>query len=241
MSVPVATLHATSDERAGGASCGSVGRQPGGVTIDTHVTAHLAAEDTPRDAAHDLAHIRRVAHRAEEIARAEGADARTVTICVAAAWLHDLVYLPKNHPDAAQCAERAAGLIPAFAARAGLADHADEIATAVAEHSFSGGRAPSTFASRVLQDADRLEAIGAIGIARCFATGGSMGAALWHSETPFGDARTLDDKAFSLDHFERKLLKLAPAMNTAHGRALAQRRDATMRAFLDALRDELAP
>jgi uncharacterized protein len=206
--------------------------------LEALVTQHIAHEPHLRDPAHDLGHIRRVARAAKHIAEAEGAD---VEVCIAAAWLHDLVFLPKNHPDSATTAERTAALIPGAAAHVGLGDRAEVIRTAVAEHSFSGGRAPTTLESAVLQDADRLDAIGAIGIARCFATGGSFGGALWHPADPFArSGRALDDKAFSLDHFDRKLLKLGPAMNTAAGRALAMAREETMAAFLAALRTELA-
>ena len=205
--------------------------------LEAMVTNHIASEPHPRDPAHDLGHIRRVARTAHHIADAEGAD---VEVCLAAAWLHDLVFLPKNHPDASTTATRTAALIPGAAAHIGLGDSAEAIRTAVAEHSFSAGRPPTTLESAVLQDADRLDAIGAIGIARCFATGGSFGGALWHPEDPFArSGRGLDDKAFSLDHFERKLLKLGPAMNTAAGRALAMAREEAMAAFLAALRTEL--
>ena len=203
------------------------------------IAARFAAETHVRDSAHDLAHVLRVAGHARVIGEAEGAD---VEVCVAAAWLHDLVYLPKNHPDASETAARAAALIPELAveADAGLDDRVGEIQTAVAEHSFSRGLRASTLESAVLQDADRLDAIGAIGIARCFATGGSFGGALWHPDDPFAKGgRALDDKAFSLDHFERKLLRLAPEMNTAAGRAMAAVREETMAAFLSALRSEL--
>lgn len=207
--------------------------------LEALVAARFAAEAVVRDSAHDLAHVRRVAGHARAIGEAEGAD---VEVCVAAAWLHDLVYLPKNHPDASETAARTAALIPEVAAEAdvGLEDKIHDIETAVAEHSFSRGLRASTLESAVLQDADRLDAIGAIGVARCFATGGSFGGALWHPDDPFArGGRALDDKAFSLDHFERKLLRLAPEMNTAAGRALAAVREETMAAFLSALRSEL--
>ena len=87
----------------------------------------------------------------------------------------------------------------------------------------------------------RLEALGAIGIARVFATGASFGAGLWHPEDPWAEGRELDDKAWSLDHFERKLLRLAAGMTTAAGRRRAGARQRTMTAYLDALRAELLP
>lgn len=205
--------------------------------LERLVARHIAAEGAPRDSAHDLAHIRRVAGHAWHIAESEGADVET---CLGAAWFHDLVYLPKNHPQASETAARAAALLGPFCDEAGLGSRTEEIRTAVAEHSFSAGLRPTTLESAVLQDADRLDAIGAIGIARCFATGGSFGSALWHPDDPLNrTGRPLDDKRFALDHFERKLLRLGPTMNTAAGRSLAVAREETMAAFLAALRAEL--
>jgi uncharacterized protein len=202
-------------------------------------SAHLLARlerrfaQERRDGAHDLAHCLRVARLAVTLALEEGADAEA---CAAAALLHDLVYLPKNHPDSSGTARMGAQLalewcreIPELAGRAEL------IAGAVATHSFSGGARPSNLPGAVLQDADRLEALGAIGLARVFATGGAMGAGLWHPEDPWGRERALDDKRWSLDHFQTKLLKLKAGMHTAAGRRLAGARDQVLRDFLAAL------
>lgn len=190
-----------------------------------------------RDGAHDLSHALRVAQNAQALAQREGADVET---CVAAALLHDLVYLPKNHPDSPCTGALGAELARAWCRETpGLADKTEAIVAAIATHSFSSGAQPTTLEGAVLQDADRLEAIGAIGLARCFATGGAMGAALWHAEDPWGDRRELDDKRFSLDHFELKLLKLAAAMNTDAGRSLAEARHQVLTSFLTALRQEL--
>lgn len=200
--------------------------------------AHLAAEPFPRDAAHDLGHILRVARLAGALAGEEGADAET---CVAAALLHDLVFRPKNHPESPLTARMAADLVPLWCRETpGLEPRAEAIAAAVATHSWSGGQAPATLEAAVVQDADRLEALGAIGIARVFATGASFGAGLWHPEDPWAEDRELDDKAWSLDHFERKLLKLAAGMTTAAGRRRAEGRQGLMAAYLEALRSELA-
>lgn len=191
-----------------------------------------------RDGAHDLSHALRVARNAESLAREEGAN---VEVCVAAALLHDLVYLPKNHPDSAQTA-----VLGATEARAWcrdipeLAQRGEAIAEAIATHSFSRGASPTTPEGAVLQDADRLEAIGAIGLARCFATGGAMGAGMWHAEDPWAEHRTLDDKRFSLDHFEQKLLGLAARMNTRAGLRHAEARHSVLVTFLEALRSELS-
>ena len=199
---------------------------------------HLAAEPFPRDAAHDLGHILRVARLARNLAASEGADAE---VCVAAALLHDLVYRPKNHPESPLTARMAADLVPRWCLETpGLETRAKAIAAAVASHSWSGGLHPASLEAAVVQDADRLEALGAIGIARVFATGASFGAGLWHPEDPWAEGRDLDDKAWSLDHFEKKLLKLADGMKTTAGRRLAEGRQRTLLTYLDALRAELA-
>ncbi len=190
-----------------------------------------------RDGAHDLAHCRRVAELARTIALEAGADAEA---CVAAALLHDLVYLPKNHPDSSRTARMAEQLALEWCRETPeLAGRAELIAGAVASHSFSGGEQPTSLPGAVLQDADRLEALGAIGLARVFATGGAMGAGLWHPEDPWGRRRPLDDKQWSLDHFQTKLLELKDGMHTAAGRRLAEARDQVLRDFLTALQDEL--
>ncbi|HJU84335.1 MAG TPA: HD domain-containing protein [Holophagaceae bacterium] len=201
------------------------------------LTAHIAAEPFPRDGAHDLAHILRVARLAARIAAAEGADRDT---CVAAALMHDLVYVPKNHPDSPRTAQMAAELVPRWCRETpGLESRAEAVAHAVETHSWSGGGEAGTLEAAVVQDADRLEALGAIGIARVFATGASFGSSLWHPEDPWGAARELDDKAYTLDHFFRKLLKLAEGMKTPTGRRMAAGRQKVLQDYLGALREEL--
>ncbi len=198
---------------------------------------HLSAEPFQRDAAHDLGHILRVARLAYRLAKEEGADPE---VCVAGALLHDLVYRPKNHLESPQTAQMAADLVPRWCQEsAGLESRAEAVADAVASHSWSGGGTPASPEAAVVQDADRLEALGAIGVARVFATGASFGAGLWHPEDPWAESRELDDKAWSLDHFERKLLKLEADMKTTAGQRLAVARQRTMLAYLKALRAEL--
>jgi len=191
-----------------------------------------------RDGAHDLSHALRVARNAQSLAEEEGAEP---DICVAAALMHDLVYRPKNHPDSPRTAALGAEMALAWCREIpGLAAKGEAIAAAIATHSFSGGAQPAGLEGAVLQDADRLEAIGAIGLARCFATGGAMGAGMWHRSDPWGRHRDLDDKSYSLDHFELKLLKLAGRMNTAAGRRQAESRHRVLLDFLAALKAELA-
>lgn len=197
---------------------------------------HFDAGPT-RDGAHNLAHALRVARNAEALAREAGADVET---CLAAALLHDLVYLPKNHPDSPRTASLGAEAARSWCAEEpALADRMEAICEAIRTHSFSSGARPTSLEGAILQDADRLEALGAIGLARCFATGGAMGAGLWHEADPWGRARELDDKRWSLDHFPCKLLKLADTMNTPAGLREARARHAVLESFLAALKNEL--
>lgn len=88
-------------------------------------------------------------------------------------------------------------------------------------------------------DADRLEALGAIGLARVFAVSGALGVALFDAEDPFAQRRVLNDKQFALDHFQTKLLKLPETMQTARGRELAQYNAAFLVTWMAKLSAEL--
>jgi uncharacterized protein len=189
------------------------------------------------DAAHDRAHIERVVHTGRQLARAEGAQREVV---VPAAWLHDCVVLPKDHPDRSQAATRAAEAARRFLAEAGYPDpwH-DTIAHAIAAHSHSGDVAPETTEAKVVQDADRLDALGAVGLARCFMVGGALDHALYRPDDPFCNARPPDDSSYTLDHLYAKLLDLPATMQTDAGRVEAERRVQFMRTYLSQLADEI--
>lgn len=197
-------------------------------------------ESMAGDAAHDLAHIRRVVRTAVQLAEAEGADPWVV---VPAAWLHDVVTVAKDAPDRA----RASGLAAAAAAEwlrqrdEYPADRIPAVAHAIEAHSFSAGIEPQTVEARVVQDADRLDALGAIGIARCYATAAALGSRLVHPDDPVpgpSPSRPLDDCRFATDHFYVKLLRLPETMRTDAGRAEGERRAAFMRTFLGELARE---
>ena len=200
----------------------------------------LARQRTPGDEpAHDFQHVTRVAHNARLIAEAEGAR---VEIAAGAALLHELFNYPKDHPDSAKsgdvCAEQALAVLrdeqwPAADAQA--------IADCIRVHSFSRGIHPETLEARVLQDADRLDAIGAIGIARCFATCAAMKRPFYEPADPFCNEREPDDKLWGVDHFYRKLLKIPATLHTRTARELAAGRAQFMEAYLGQLAQELAP
>lgn len=173
------------------------------------------------DGAHDPGHLRRVWRNCQRIALDEGpAD---MEVLRAAAWLHDLVNLPKDHPDRRSASRLSGRAAAEFLGRAGFpADRIGAVVHAIEAHSFSAGITPETPEARILQDADRLEALGALGIARLFHVAGAMGAALFDDADPMARNRALDDKRFALDHLETKLLRLPETMQTATGRLLAE-------------------
>ncbi len=188
------------------------------------------------DGAHDLGHLRRVWANCQRIA---GGDA-DMEVLEAAAYFHDVVNLAKSAPDRARASTLSAEAACTYLATTDFpASKLAAVAHAIAAHSFSAGIAPLTLEARILQDADRLEALGAIGIARMFHVAGSMGALLFDAEDPMAEARALDDRHFSLDHLETKLFTLPGLMQTQMGRRLAEERVAWMRAFRDRLLDEI--
>ena len=189
------------------------------------------------DPAHDEQHIARVVATARRLAEAEGADP---TIAIPAAWLHDCVTVAKDSPQRAEASRLAAAAATDFLAAIGYPVEAlPGIAHAVEAHSFSAGIPPRTIEARVVQDADRLDALGAIGIARTLALGGARGAPLYATIEPFPHTRQPDDRASTIDHFYTKLLTLAGTMQTATGRAEAAARTAFMRDFLAQLGREI--
>jgi uncharacterized protein len=205
--------------------------------------AGLLAEARSRDAAqpapdptHDTAHALRVARWTLRL----GGDAVVAREAIAAALLHDAVNLPKDSPQRATASERSAAHARERLAALGFEPAAAErIADAVRDHSFSRGAVPTTTLGRALQDADRLEALGAIGLLRCVSTGVRMGGAWFDGEDPWASARPLDDIRFSVDHFFTKLLRLPGTMRTEAGGEEAERRAAFLRAFLAQLGHEL--
>jgi uncharacterized protein len=203
--------------------------------------ANLATQVMPlldtTDGAHDFAHLLRVWHNAQAITAVEGGRP---DILAAAALLHDCVAVEKSSPLRARAsllaAERAAEILRGLGwPTAAITD----VARAIAAHSFSAGIAPTTLEARVLQDADRLDALGHIGIARCFYIAGRMGSAIYDAGDVSAKRRPLDDTRYALDHFRTKLLRLGEGFQTATGARMAVERTRVMAAFLDGFEAEL--
>lgn len=183
------------------------------------------------DPGHDLEHCLRVAGWAMRC----GGEPRDA---VAAALLHDVVNLEKNDPRRAEASGLSAARARDILGELGF-ERVDLIADAIEDHSYSRGATPRSPLGDALQDADRLEAVGALGLFRTVSTGTRMGACYFHPGDPWAEAREHDDLRFTVDHFFTKLLRLPATFRTAVGRAEAERRVTFMRGFLDQLGDEL--
>jgi uncharacterized protein len=207
--------------------------------LEARFEQFLTGQAQTHDAAHDLEHIRRVVNTARALAAAEQAD---LAIVIPAAWLHDCVSVPKDSPLRSQASGLAAQAALGFLRTIGYPESClAAIHHAIEAHSFSANIPPRTREAQVVQDADRLDALGAIGIARCLMLGGAIGRRLYDPHEPFPAARQPDDALNTIDHFYLKLLRLADTMTTGAGRAEAQRRTIFIRQFLEQRRSEITP
>lgn len=199
----------------------------------------FVADQPGADPGHGPAHLERVVATALKLAAEEGAN---LEIVLPAAWLHDCVHVAKDSPERARASRLAADHAVRYLEAAGYSAAAlPGVRHAIEAHSFSAGIAPETVEAKVVQDADRLDALGAIGLARCIAVGAALGRPVYEPQDPFCREREPDDRGASVDHFYAKLLRLAGTMQTAAGRREAERRTAFLRAFLAQLESEIGP
>ena len=190
------------------------------------------------DSAHDFEHVMRVYKNAKKICIEEKANEKLI---LSAALLHDIVSYPKSDKrskmSSLESAKKSKQILKKY-------DFSKEeimiISDAICDHSFSQNKVPKTLEGKILQDADRLDALGAIGIARVFATGGSLKRPFYNLDDPFCKTRTPDDKIWTVDHFFQKLLKLESLMNTKSGKVEAKRRTRVLKEFLNYLKQEIS-
>lgn len=193
-----------------------------------------------RDPGHDLHHALRVALSTLRILEEEAPGEVPPRLAAAAALLHDVVNVPKDSPDRGRASELSAGVArDLLLARGFPPAEADLAAEAIRDHSFSRGAVPASALGRALQDADRLDALGALGVMRTVSTGVLLGADYFDPEDPWARARPLDDRGHSVDHFFTKLLRLPSTMRTEAGRREARPRAAFMEEFLRRLGEEI--
>ncbi len=189
------------------------------------------------DSAHDLLHFKRVTNLAKQFCKVEGGNPE---IAIPAAWLHDFVIIPKDSPLRNQASKLSAEKAITFLRSIGYSEKFyDEIAHAILAHSFSANVETKTIEAKIVQDADRLDGLGAIGIARCFATAGLLKREFYNFKDPFCEFRQPDDSQYAIDHFFKKLFKTAESLKTKSGIEEGYRRVEVMKIYLSSLESEL--
>jgi len=196
----------------------------------TYVQAELAEAE----GGHDWWHIERVWKSSKEIAKSEKVDLLIVEL---GALLHDIADSKFHDGDETIGPKKAAAFMESLNLEPSVIEHVVNI---IQHISFKGGNQAQTFKSPeldVVQDADRLDAIGAIGIARTFNYGGFKNRELYNPAIPPNLNMTKEEykksTAPTINHFYEKLLLLKDRMNTETGKALAQRRHDFMKTFLE--------
>lgn len=192
--------------------------------------------------AHDFQHILRVYKNAEMISKQE--ESVDLDIVLAAALLHDLVVYPKGSSKTINSADDSAEIAKKilFEYKNYPREKIEKVADAIRTHSYSKRLVPQTLEGKILQDADRLDAIGAIGIARTFSVGGSENRSLYNPTDAFCETeRQLDDTQWTLDHIKKKLMILKNSMHTKTAKKIAEERTEFMELFLNQLRKEIIP
>ncbi|GGP37952.1 HD domain-containing protein [Shewanella saliphila] len=203
---------------------------------ETHLIGFINAQ-MQQDLAHDLNHVYRVVNTAKALCLSEGGMAEVV---LPAAYLHDCFSFAKNHPDRAQSSRYAADKAIAFLQNIDYPiQFLPAIHHAIVAHSFSANVAPQSVEAKIVQDADRLDALGAIGIARCLQVSTSLDVSLYDVDDPFCINRQANDRLYAIDHFYTKLFKLADTMHTPSAKIEASKRIEYMKSFLAQLNTEI--
>ena len=189
--------------------------------------------------AHDFEHVMRVYKNVEFLCRAENLNSE---LALASSLLHDIILYPKTGKNAKNSAKESADAAKTILKKIGYSNDEVRIITdAIADHGFSLGKTPKTIEGKILQDADRLDALGAVGIARMFAVAGSEGRRFYDPEDPFCESRIPDDNIWTFDHFYKKLLILEKTMHTDSAKTEAKRRTKVMIEYLEEMRREIQP
>lgn len=204
--------------------------------LQTQCRSYLSTM-VPADAAHDINHVRRVVKNVIYLSDIENVNS---LVTLPSAWLHDCVAVAKNSPLRAQGSRLAAESATEFLAGVSYPEELlPEVFHAIEAHSFTAAIPTRSREAAVVQDADRLDSLGAIGIARCLLVGGKLNLQLLSEDDPFCEQREPDDSQFTIDHFYAKLFTLPDTMKTEAGKAEAQRRAKLMQRYLDDLRKEM--
>jgi uncharacterized protein len=192
-----------------------------------------------KDPSHDIMHAVRVLKNSELIAKYEkNADLDIIT---PASLYHDKFVYPKNNPRREYSQKESAKWT-----KNTLIDILEfpqykipSVEVCIIECSFSNNVDPRMLESRIVQDADKLEATGVISIMRTFSSTGQMGRPFYNPKDPFCSCREPDSLLYALDLFYTRLLKVPERMHTEKGREIAERRTKILYKFLDELKLEI--
>ncbi|MEK2690769.1 HD domain-containing protein [Bdellovibrio sp. GT3] len=189
------------------------------------------------DPAHDFLHIQRVVNTAKSLCETEHGQWEVV---MPAAFFHDFINVPKNDPRRAYASALSAEATLEYLKSIGYPEqYFNDIRHAIEAHSYSANIKPITLEAKIVQDADRLDSLGAIGIARCFATSSQMSRPFYSEEDPWAEQRDLDDKNYGIDHFYQKLFKLIDHLNTDTAKKEAQHRVTFIKEYLAQIKREI--
>jgi|TARA_B100001750_G_scaffold87970_1_gene69413 uncharacterized protein len=189
------------------------------------------------DPSHDFGHIMRVYKNAETICKTEKANKKLVLISV---LLHDIVKKSQYDKRRESSADLSATKSTRILKKLNFSNSDISIvAEAIRNHSFTKKKISISIEGKILQDADRLDAIGAIGIARVFSVSGAKNRQFYEPSDPFSKNRKIDDSKWALDHFFKKLLLLENMMNTKAAMIEAKKRTRVLKNYLDSLKKEI--
>ncbi len=190
------------------------------------------------DSSHDIDHAFRVLSIAQTLAKDENAD---LEIVIPAAIFHDVICYPKNHKN-----RHNSSIESALFAKEALekdkdypSEKIDLVYQSIINCSFSKGTTVDFIEGKILQDADSLEATGAISIMRTFASAGSMNMSFYNTLDPFCVNRLPDNSKYALDLFYTRLLVIKDRLHTKAAKEIAEQRTAFLLLFLDQLKKEL--
>jgi|TARA_B100002003_G_scaffold240308_1_gene260725 uncharacterized protein len=188
------------------------------------------------DPSHDINHPLRVLKTAEYIVKYEGGD---LEVIIPAALLHDAVNHPKNDPRSRYSADESAIVARDILKQFPNYDPTKiiKVEEAIVEHSYTNGIKPKSLESKIIQDADRLEATGVISIMRTFSSAGQMKREFYNPKDPFCEQR--EPGNYAIDLFYKRLLKVGDQMNTKTAKRLAEKRTEFLYSFLEQLKDEI--
>lgn len=208
------------------------------ITLQESIKRKVMSMLEGREPSHDYQHIMRVYKNAMLIGQLEGAN---MEILLTAVLLHDITIYPKGNTKSARSSDDSADMAENILQNYGYPQNIiDSISYCIRVHSYSKQIVPTSLEGRILQDADRLDALGATGIARMFSVSGSEKRTFYRDDDPFcRSSREPDDSQWTLDHFHTKLLKLKDLMHTKTAKKIAEQRTKFMLLFIRQMEKEI--